>query len=59
VSRPDPATSPTAYSRPVIKAYQAMKELSPDERKSVMAWFCDRCLRYVGPGDSCHCWRDE
>lgn len=33
--------------------------LSEDQRAAIFCWFCRDCHRYVGPGDSCVCMRDE
>lgn len=40
-------------------AFQAMLRCTEDERAEVMAWFCRGCLRYIGPGEHCHCSNDE
>jgi hypothetical protein len=33
--------------------------LNEAQRGLVLCWFCNGCRRYVGPGDSCTCERDE
>jgi hypothetical protein len=33
--------------------------LTEEQRGLVLCWFCSSCRRYVGPGDSCNCERDE
>jgi len=48
--RTDPLFTPRVQA-----GYQLFKELTQEERATILAWFCLRCFRYVGPGDSCHC----
>lgn len=56
---PDQRISDPLYTPKVVRAYQAMKDLTDFERSLVMCWFCAGCWRYVGPGDNCHCMNDE
>lgn len=43
----------------VRQAFQCLKALSEFDRGLVLCWFCKYCHRYVGPGDSCTCTKDE
>jgi hypothetical protein len=41
------------------RAYALLLGMTEGQRGRVLCWFCDGCRRYVGPGDSCTCMRDE
>ena len=36
-----------------------LRQMTDEQRGLIFAWFCRGCNRYVGPGDSCTCERDE
>lgn len=40
-------------------AMAAVLALTEHERGYIFCWFCRGCNRYVGPGESCFCTRDE
>jgi hypothetical protein len=40
-------------------AFAALMRLTDEQRLLVLCWFCRGCGRYIGPGDSCNCERDE
>jgi hypothetical protein len=50
-----PEKTPEWPSEKARAVYQALKEMTDDERGSVLCWFCKDCFRYVGPGDFCRC----
>lgn len=40
-------------------AYQALRDLTDEQRGQILCWFCRGCYRYMGPGEVCHCENDE
>ncbi|MBX3205095.1 MAG: hypothetical protein KF764_08495 [Labilithrix sp.] len=47
------------YTDEMRQALAMLKAMTNEQRGRVLCWFCSACRRYVGPGDSCRCERDE
>jgi len=41
------------------RCYRLLLDMNDEQRGQILCWFCRGCNRYVGPGDSCTCERDE
>jgi hypothetical protein len=53
------ARAASAPSDLEVQAYALLRAMTEAQRARVLCWFCSSCWRYVGPGDSCTCTRDD
>ncbi len=47
------------HTRGMNEAWWLLRQMMEEQRGLVLCWFCRACHRYVGPGDSCTCERDD
>lgn len=53
---PEDGQGPTTETAKALRLLRAMTEA---QRGIVFAWFCRGCCRFIGPGESCTCERDD